>query len=100
MSKDTNEDLGSSRGSTLNPEQFHELLIACGFARHGSNWFVKSSSGVGPIFNLRIAPLFGCDGCCVQQITPAGNSVVDIPMPETEHQFRTLCMALSVELDA
>ena len=89
-----------SRCSTLQPDEFDHLLVRCGFNPHGSNWWVKESSGVGPIFNLRIAPKFGCDGCCVQQRTVYGNSVVDIRMPETEQEFRVLCLALGVELNA
>ena len=98
--KDVDEGLGGTHCSTLRPDEFCALLVLCGFEPHGSNWFVKESSSVGPIYNLRIAPNFGCDGCCVQQRTAGGNSVVDIRMPETDREFRILCLALGVELNA
>ena len=100
MKKDDDRDSVAIHCSTLQPDEFSSLLVSCGFEQHGSNWFVKRCNGVGPVYNLRIAPNFGCDGCCVQQRTTGVDSVVDILMPTTEQEFRTLCMALGIELNA
>jgi len=76
-----------------------DRLIAMGFERHESSWFVKESGGAGPIFSLRINLIFGCDGCSVQQTTSGKDSEVDILMPANEGQLRILCLALGVNLN-
>lgn len=77
-----------------------EALLAMGFTKRGSYWFVKESSGIEPAFSLRINLMFGPDGCCIHKTEPGGNTIIGILMPETELQLRNLCLAVGVKLNA
>jgi len=94
----------ASTCSTLSVEDFVALLIRCGFVLsvYGllSDWYTKTNCSVGPVYTLWINPIYGVDGCTLTQNACDEESIIDIRMPETEEEFRILCRALGVELNA
>lgn len=75
-----------------------EWLERCGGERGGTNTYRFRSRGAGPVFELCIDLISGCDGCSVAQKVGGIIYYVQIKMPETRRDLRNLAAALGVVL--